>query len=209
LQSNRRKRNKNNGGIDVLSKMAKESMKRYILTGTPGSGKTSILRALEERGFLAVEEAATDIVSYEQALGNLKPWENPNFIDKILTLQKERQLSASSFPSGIIQFYDRSPICTYALALHLNFKPSADLLEEIERMKAEQIYQKKVFFIGNLGFCTPTEARKISFEDSLAFEKLHEEAYAKFGFECVLVPPTSLVERVDLILKVLTRSQYE
>ena len=33
-------------------------MKRYILTGTPGAGKTAILRALETEGFDVVEEAA-------------------------------------------------------------------------------------------------------------------------------------------------------
>ena len=34
-------------------------MKRYILTGTPGAGKTSIIQALALRGYCVVEEAAT------------------------------------------------------------------------------------------------------------------------------------------------------
>ena len=37
-------------------------MKRYILTGTPGSGKTTILHKLKSQGFRVVEEAATDII---------------------------------------------------------------------------------------------------------------------------------------------------
>ena len=35
-------------------------MKRYILTGTPGSGKTSILQALKNQGYAVVEEAGAD-----------------------------------------------------------------------------------------------------------------------------------------------------
>jgi predicted ATPase len=34
-------------------------MKRYILTGTPGSGKTCILHQLNSQGSSVVEEAAT------------------------------------------------------------------------------------------------------------------------------------------------------
>jgi predicted ATPase len=33
-------------------------MLRYILTGTPGTGKTAILRCLELDGYSVVEEAA-------------------------------------------------------------------------------------------------------------------------------------------------------
>ncbi len=43
-------------------------MKRFILTGAPGSGKTAILRQLEHDGFGVVEEAATDIIALEQAM---------------------------------------------------------------------------------------------------------------------------------------------
>ena len=55
--------------------------------------------------------------------------------------------------------------------------------------RGSQIYQKQVFFIENLGFCEPSAARKISFEDSLKFEKVHEETYRSFGYECIKVAP--------------------
>ena len=47
-------------------------MRRYILTGAPGSGKTSILRALGARGYSVVSEAATDVIADEQAHGARK-----------------------------------------------------------------------------------------------------------------------------------------
>ena len=49
-------------------------MRRFILTGTPGAGKTAILRQLEIEGFSVVEEAATDVIALEQAKGVGEPW---------------------------------------------------------------------------------------------------------------------------------------
>ncbi|WP_432756543.1 hypothetical protein [Alloacidobacterium dinghuense] len=51
----------------------------------------------------------------------------------------------------------------------------------------------------NLGFVAPTEVRRISFEEAVRFEKIHEETYRDFGFELFSVEPGSLVERVSTI----------
>ncbi|HYK35716.1 AAA family ATPase [Alloacidobacterium sp.] len=37
-------------------------MRRFIITGAPGAGKTAIIRQLELDGFGVVEEAATDVI---------------------------------------------------------------------------------------------------------------------------------------------------
>jgi predicted ATPase len=50
-----------------------------------------------------------------------------------------------------------------------------------------------------LGFVTPTEARRISFEEALRFEQIHEQTYRNFGFELLSVEPGSLSERVAVI----------
>jgi len=172
-------------------------MKRYILTGTPGCGKTSIIRSLEVAGYLVVEEAATDIIALRQAQGIAEPWTHHSFIDDITNLQKLRQMRIADMAG--IQFYDRSPICTYALSVWLSFPISRTLADEMERIAKAQIYQKQVFFIENLGFCEPTAARKIGFEDSLRFEKVHEETYRSFGYQCIRIAPLELAARVDQI----------
>jgi predicted ATPase len=175
-------------------------MKRYILTGTPGSGKTSIIHELKSKGYAVVEEAATDVIALEQANGNQEPWMQPDFIDKIVGLQKRRQMTTSTSLCEL-QFYDRSPICTYALSRYLGYAPSVCLLEEIRRIERENIYQKQIFFLENLGFCQPTEARKISFEESLIFEAIHVEVYTAFGYDCLKIPPHSLPTRVQSIIE--------
>jgi predicted ATPase len=175
-------------------------MKRYILTGTPGSGKTSILHELKRQGYSVVEEAATDVNARELGLGHSEPWLQPDFIDSIVHLQKQRQLEASTLPDEL-QWYDRSPICSLALSRYLGYAASVSLLEEIERIELEAIYQRRVFFIEHLGFCQPTEARKITFEEALIFEKIHEETYASLGYDLLKIPPGALSQRVHRIVQ--------
>jgi predicted ATPase len=173
-------------------------MRRFIITGAPGAGKTAILRQLEIDGFSVVEEAATDVIAAAQAHGTPQPWTHPSFIDTIARLQRDRQTRASHEPDEI-QFHDRSVICTAALADYLGHAHTPFLTAELERIQSEAIYQNRVFFVRNLGFITPTEARRISFEDALRFEKFHEETYRRFGFELFSVEPGSLAQRVGIV----------
>jgi predicted ATPase len=173
-------------------------MRRFIITGAPGAGKTAIIRQLELDGFSVVEEAATDVIAAAQARGTFQLWTHPSFIDAVAHLQRDRQIRASCQPDEV-QFHDRCAVCTAALAVYLGHPLSPFLAGELERVEKDAIYQKRVFFVRNLGFVTPTEARRISFEDTVRFETIHEETYRDFGFELVSVEPGSLAERVSMI----------
>lgn len=171
-------------------------MKRFVLTGAPGAGKTAILRQLELDGFGVIEEAATDLIAVEQACGIPEPWKHDSFIHAVANLQKMRLQRASRLADEI-QFHDRAVICTAALARYLGHPLADGFLRELEAMSA--MFEKRVFFIRNLGFITPTEARRISFEESLRFERIHEETYRNFGFELLFVEPGSVRDRVAAI----------
>jgi predicted ATPase len=76
-------------------------MRRFILTGAPGAGKTVLLRQLELDGFGVVEEAATDVIALEQARGVAEPWTRSSFIDLVVDLQRRRQSRAANAPDDI------------------------------------------------------------------------------------------------------------
>jgi predicted ATPase len=173
-------------------------MRRFILTGAPGAGKTAIIRQLEIDGFDVVEEAATDVIALARARGIDEPWSDPAFIDSIVDLQRSRQIRASRQPDEV-QFHDRSAVCTAALAVYLGYPISHTLSCELERIKTAVLFQERIFFIRNLGFVTPTEARRISFEDSLRFERIHENTYRSLGYEIVSIEPADVPNRVATI----------
>lgn len=173
-------------------------MKRFILTGTPGSGKTALLRQLELDGFSVVEEAATDLIALRQAQGVAEPWTDPSFLDAVAGLQRQREIRAASEPVDV-QFHDRSILCTAALADYLGF-PLSDLVKrELERVRLEELFERKVFFIRNLGFVAPTEARQITYEESLRFEAIHERIYRECGYELIFIEPGTLAKRTAAV----------
>ena len=81
-------------------------MPKFILTGTPGAGKTAVLRLLELHGHVVVEEAATDVIALEQSMHLATPWNEPAFIEKIVALQAMREAGVRAVDTETV-FFDR------------------------------------------------------------------------------------------------------
>ena len=168
----------------------------YVLTGPPGSGKTSLQHALRDRGYDVVEEAATDVIAAGQARGDDQPWTSSTFLEDIVELQRRRELQCG--PHSGVRFFDRSPICTLALARHLGFAVPPLLHSEIARIRREHVYDHRVFFVEELGFIRPTAARRISRAESLRFAVVHRDTYLRAGFQLVDIPRADVCTRVEL-----------
>jgi predicted ATPase len=173
-------------------------VRAFILTGAPGSGKTAILRHVERSSRAVVEEAATDVIALEQALGVEEPWTRPTFIDAVVSLQRQRFERARASGDDVVVL-DRSPLCTLALSRYLGVPPSPTLLEEVRRATEEPAYERRVLFVRNQGHVRETAARRITFEESLRFERIHEDVYLEHGFRLVDVPAGPLPERVAVV----------
>ena len=170
-------------------------MKRIILTGAPGAGKTVLIRELERLGYPVVEEAATDVIALEQARGNLRPHEQPQFIETITQLQLRRVKNATAGP---VQFHDRSVFCTAALAEFLGH-PIPPLLEQA-MVEAGGLFERRVVFVRLLGFVEKTAARQIGLEESIRFEAVHESVYKRYGFELDFVQAADIDTRIRAVL---------
>lgn len=187
----------------ISEKKAPESL-RYILTGGPGAGKTSVLLKLEQLGQGIVREAATDVTDLFIAQGHNQPWMCPNFDEEILKLQSERQAAASYSRHERI-FFDRSPLDALAYA---EKSGKADALKEkISHLLKEGSYAPIVFVIENFGTCQQTAVRHETISEALELQKIQEKNYREKGFNVVLVPPASIEERAQFILAYI--NEYE
>ena len=175
-------------------------MRRWIVTGTPGAGKTSIVDELARRGHAVVREAATDVVAAHPA--DDEHWLRPAFLDDIVSLQRARELAPAP-PGTSHQVFDRSPVCTLALARHLERDVPTLLADELARIERERTYERRVFYVEWLGFLTPTDVRRIDVEQTLAFDRTHRSTYTELGYELVDVPIATVAERADLVESVL------
>lgn len=166
----------------------------FIVTGAPGTGKTSTLRELSRRGHSTVAEAATDLIERAQAGWIDDPWVRSAFIDEILAEQLSR---ADRADCAEPVFFDRSPVCTVALARYGGIGVSAALASAAAA--AGERYDRHVFCFADLGFVVPTPVRRITYADALRFGRIHVDIHREYGFELLDVPPGTVGERADHI----------
>ena len=120
------------------------------------------------------------------------PWERPDFITEIARLQADRE--AAPMLSNR-RFSDRSVFCTLALAEWLGHAAPPDLLASARQLAVSGWFERRVFFIEQLGFIETTEARRISLPDATRFGAVHARFYERFGFELVPIGPATVAER--------------
>ena len=176
------------------------NVRRFVLTGAPGSGKTVLLEALRAQGLSVVPEAATDVIAAQQAHGLDEPWERDDFVPRVVSLQRRRQVAP--LPADVnVQVFDRSPICTLALTRFLRRPVPPLLAAEVDRILAEHVYELRVLLVRPLGFVHATAARRITYEESLVFERVHIAVYREHGFTLVDVPPAEVSRRVTVVTR--------
>ncbi len=176
-------------------------VKRYVLTGGPSSGKTSIIIALEMQGFPVIREAAEDYILLENAKGNEKPWEDKDFQHNILRIQKQRE---SAIPDCIREaFIDRGIADGLAYYQKENRKPPWLQLEAIEYLKKRPY--DRVFLIENIGECAKGYIRRENQEEALWLERQQYENYKSIGHEVIRIANIPLDERLRKITDSLCR----
>ncbi|MAH46443.1 hypothetical protein CMI37_11465 [Candidatus Pacearchaeota archaeon] len=174
-------------------------VEKIALTGAPGSGKTSVLQELEciyeER---TIPEAAEDIIKYLQAKGNPKPWELPDFQDRILRLQLQREEQAEQLEGRA--FIDRGILDGMAY-YQLHGKTLSEAMQEAVK-QAEGRYEK-VFLIEIRDNCQKTGIRRENLKEARVLEKLQHKNYTDAGYNVEIIPLIRIEDRAKRILRSL------
>ena len=159
-------------------------MKKYVLTGGPCSGKTTLLSELKKRGYNIVEESARDIIRKHNG---------------ILPEERQRRIAKSqleielSLPDNTY-FLDRSIIDTIAYSLFHNVTPPC--FPDFQ-LKARY---NKIFLLERLSFKNDGERIEKSEEEAIKVHEKIVEAYQMFGYVLIPVPIMHVEQRADFIL---------
>jgi len=176
-------------------------MKRYVITGGPGSGKSCVILELELRKEWVTREAAEDYIKLRQAHRIPKPWEEKDFQQKILDLSIQRE---SRVPRNIERvFHDRSVIDGLAYEpegtdIYTNILRAATQREK--RLDNLNSYDG-IFMVELLGEFETTITRREDRKKALELQSKFDKAYRGLGYSPIYVPAGSLDERVGFILK--------
>jgi len=181
-------------------------VKKYVLTGGPGSGKSSILLGLEQQGEYVIREAAEDYIRLRQAQGQKEPWTEQDFQDKILELQLQRE---SKILSGIERvFIDRGILDGLAYYQITGKKPSKQIIKARNKVNQERPYEK-IFLIMNLGDCERNDVRRENMEEAFKLENLQEWNYRKLRYNVERIHVAPLDRRVNELMLNVKQNEHD
>jgi predicted ATPase len=178
-------------------------LQRVVITGGPGSGKTTLVEAVGARGFATVPEAAIEVIAElnaELGLEEQKAWRRAH-VDEFQRLVLERQLAQEAEArDGTAVFLDRGVVDGLGYCRHFGTEPPPELLAASAEDRYDRVFLldtlPEVIVRGDTGRTSDRAA-------SLAIAERIAEVYRERGLEPVRVPVASVEERVGLVLGAL------
>ncbi|EZH83876.1 ATPase [Ectopseudomonas composti] len=170
----------------------------HVLTGGPGSGKSSLLTTLAQAGHSTCEEAGRAIIREQQAIGGSGlPWRDPNlFAERMLAWELKAHRQAQKMKGPV--FFDRSLVDIIGY-LRLNDLPvSEHLLRAVRQLR----YQSPVLLLPHWPQIYRNDAERR--QDALEAERtcaVMREVYAEAGYQLLEVPTASLAQRRNFVLQ--------
>jgi predicted ATPase len=169
----------------------------FVITGGPGSGKSTLIDALAERGICTMPEAGRAIIQDQVAIGGeALPWSDRRAFAELMLSWEMRSYRAALRTSGSVVFDRGVPDVLGYLRLSNLHIPS-----HVERATQIFRYHHQVFVAPPWPEIFALDAeRKQSFEEAKATYEVMIETYSALGYNLISLPLDSVQERVQVVL---------
>ncbi len=167
-------------------------MKKYVITGGPSVGKTTIIEILAARGCAIVPEAARIIIEEEQLKESSEalPWKD---LGEFQNLVLQRQLKLEAEAKGNTVYCDRGIVDGYAYCTYGNVPIPPQIFTLGENRYTQ------IFLLETLGIYEKDGVRERTLEQAEVIHQHIEKAYIKFGYDLIRVPVLPPEERTSFI----------
>lgn len=174
--------------------------KRIVITGGPGSGKTTLINHIEHLGYPTMHEVSRDIINEarKQGIDQLFLTDPMLFSQKLLESRLSQFEKAKDLETAYV-FYDRA---TPDITAYMDFI-GAEYPPEFEKPCFTHLYDcvfllppwELIYTKDNERYETFTQAQKI-------YKSLCD-GYKKYGYTIIEVPQGAIDKRCDFILNYL------
>lgn len=169
-------------------------IKRVVITGGPGSGKTSLCDGLAAKGHTVFPEYSRVLIQEQlQVGGRALPWDNlPLFSEKVIEGRIEQWKQAKQ----PVQLFDRSIVDSLAY-LH---KDGLDISADLWALTRQYRYHSVVLIAPPWAEIYQTDAeRKETFETAVAIFDSLKVVYQMAGYDLLYLPLGPVGERVAFV----------
>ncbi len=174
------------------------SAKKIVITGGPGTGKTSIINALKEKGYVCFPEISRQVTqeARQQGIEQLFLTDPILFSKKLLEGRKQQYLDAVQHHNNVV-FLDRGLPDVLA---YMDYIGDAYPEYFIETCK-EHIYDHVFLLPPWKEIYTSDSERYESFEQAVAIHDYLQKTYERFGYDMTDVPTGTIAERTQYIIE--------
>lgn len=169
----------------------------YVITGGPGTGKTSLIQELTKVGYPIVNEVAREIIKEQiRQGGEALPWKDTVLYTKIMLEHSVSSYMYHSRAEGTL-FFDRGIPDTLAYARLIELQDVTNIESAVRKYR----YDNPVFILPPWEeiYCTDGE-RKQSFKEAIDTYFVMKHVYQEAGYTLIEVPKIPVTERRDFIL---------
>jgi predicted ATPase len=174
---------------------------RFVCTGGPGAGKTTVLEALQARGYRFTTDSARTIIKDRLRRG-LSPRPEPKEFAQLI-LESELCKYAEHFDRQKPTFFDRGVLDAIQMLKVVGAVSDDDMNGYIEQYR----YNSLVFIFPPWAEIYRTdEERDQTFEESVSVFTAIREWYSKNGYEVIDVPRVGVEDRAAFIADAASRA---
>ena len=162
--------------------------KKIIISGPPGSGKTTIINELNERGYICAEEINPENIRDPYIKNNKK------LLSEFLFQSRKDQYNQIT---NELVFYDRSMIDVVA---YLNYWKKTYPKSWNEIIKIYK-YSNTIFYTPSWKeIYTISKNRPETYTESKLIESVLKKTYLDFGYKIIEVPKLDVKKRASFII---------
>ena len=172
------------------------AVKRIVITGGPGTGKSSVIQELKVKNYYCFDEISRAVIleARQEGIEQLFLEQPIKFSERLLEGRLHQYRDAQSMAYDIA-FYDRGLPDVVAYLDFFNTPYEAAFTTICENNRYDTVFILEPWE----AIFTKDNERYESFHEALRIDKALKHTYKRLGYEPVVVPKCAVIERVTFI----------